>query len=240
MTALEQAGSQPADLARSQRAAPAQDERIARRIASELGDAALVNLGIGIPSLVARHLGREHATLLHAETGFIGYRLSGAARADNGWAVNRELIDASGNLLMLGKGAAIIGLSETFALMRSGRIDISVLGAYQVDQDGIVASVARSSERMRGFGGAMDLFVGARKIIVAMHQCDKRGRPKIVARLDMPRTAPRPADMIVTELAVFKVGPDGLVLVEIAEGHTLDEIAAVTPAAFTTAHHLTA
>lgn len=215
------------------------EDYIAMRAARELKNALLVNIGIGIPCQIPHYLG-EDGPVLQSETGFIGYRPSDKTRvADNAWSVDKEFIDASGNLILFAKGGSHTHISDTFSLMRSGRIDVSVLGAYQVDETGLVASIGRSSAHMRGYGGAMDLFVGAKRILIAMTHLDKNGNPKIRGKLTMSQTSSRPADLIVTDMAVLKRSEGGLVLLEIAPGYNLRDVIECTEARIQVAEHLT-
>ncbi|MCA8350736.1 CoA-transferase [Burkholderia cepacia] len=204
-------------------------DRIARRAARALRGTRLVNLGIGIPCRIARYLNAEKV-LLQSETGFIGYTPADTVRSDNAWAVDKQCIDAGGNLIELVPGGCHTGISETFALMRSDRIDVSVLGAYQVDQQGFVASIGRSERSLRGYGGAMDLFVGARRIVIAMSQVDGDGYSKIARRLCLPRTSQRPADLVITEMATFELLAGNLTLVEVAPEYHVSEVLSRTDA----------
>lgn len=201
-------------------------EIIARRVAQEVQPGTLVNLGIGLPSLVASYVPADMGVFFQSENGVIGL----GARPPEGME-DPNLTDAGGGFVTAVPGAAAIDSAMSFGLIRGGHIDLTVLGALQVDAGGHLANWMIPGKLVPGMGGAMDLATGAKRVIVAM-QHSARGQSKIVARCDLPLTSTRPVDMIVTELAVFRVCAGALLLVECADGVNLDQIRAETDAAF--------
>ncbi len=197
-------------------------ERIARRVAQELRDGMLVNLGIGLPTRVANYLPKDMTVFLQSENGLIGLD----ARPPEGMD-DEDLTDAGGAPVMAIPGAARIDSVFSFGLIRGGHLDMTVLGALQVDARGLLANWMVPGKIVPGMGGAMDLVSGAKKVVVAMIHT-ARGTPKIVETCDYPLTAIRPVDLIVTDLAVIAVTPQGLKLQERAPGVTVAEIQAVT------------
>jgi len=199
---------------------------IAARVAGHLRDGEVVNLGIGIPTLVADSLaGRP--LVLHTENGMLGV---GPTPEGDGADVN--LVNAGKLPVSETPGAAYFSSSESFAMIRGGHVDVAVLGALQVDARGRVANWAVPGRPILGVGGAMDLLVGARRVIIATTHVTKAGEPKIVAECTLPLTAERPVDLIVTEHATFAVGDDGLVLIEVAAGSSPAWIAEHTGAPY--------
>ncbi len=197
-------------------------ERIARRVAQELRDGMLVNLGIGLPTRVANYLPKDMTVFLQSENGLIGLD----ARPPEGMD-DEDLTDAGGAPVMAIPGAARIDSVFSFGLIRGGHLDMTVLGALQVDARGLLANWMVPGKMVPGMGGAMDLVSGAKKVVVAMIHT-ARGTPKIVETCDYPLTAIRPVDLIVTDLAVIAVTPQGLKLQERAPGVTVAEIQAAT------------
>lgn len=207
-------------------------ERIARRVAQEVEPATLVNLGIGLPSLVANFVPTESGVFFQSENGVIGL----GARPPEGME-DPDLTDAGGGFVTAVPGAAAIDSAMSFGLIRGGHIDMTVLGGLEVDQKGRLANWMIPGKLTPGMGGAMDLATGARKVVVAMQHCAK-DRPKIVRTCSIPLTSSRPVDMIVTELAVFETTNAGLMLVEYAEDVDVDDIRAATDAEFIVSDHL--
>ena len=187
-------------------------ELIARRAASLIQPGWVVNLGIGIPTLVSRHLDLD-SVFLHTENGLLGVGPPPApGQADP------DLVDAGKQPITRRPGAAFFDSAASFAMIRGGHVDAALLGALQVDGQGRIANWAVPGEPVLGVGGAMDLITGVRTVIVLMTHTTRTGEPKIVPTCSLPLTALRPADWIVTELATFRVERDGLALVELAPG----------------------
>jgi 3-oxoacid CoA-transferase B subunit len=199
---------------------------IARRAARLLEAGWVVNLGIGIPTLLASHLDPDEIHL-HTENGLLGVGPPpGAAEQDP------NLIDASKRLVTQRRGASFFDSAASFAMLRGGHVDAAVLGALQVDEQGLLANWAVPGEPVLGVGGAMDILAGVRTVVVAMTHTTRGGEPKLVSRCTLPVTSVRPADWVVTELATFRGEDRGLVLVEIAPGATLELVRARTEARF--------
>lgn len=199
-------------------------ERIARRVACELKDGDVVNLGIGLPTMVANYLPENVHIMLQSENGFLG--LGPVEKA------HPNLVNAGGQPCGLVPGAAMFDSCMSFALIRGGHVDACVLGGLEVDQDGNLANWMVPGKMVPGMGGAMDLVTGARKVIVAMEHCAKNGSSKILRACTLPLTARGKVSMVVSELAVFVLEKGSLVLKEHAPGVTLDMIQAKTEAAF--------
>lgn len=201
------------------------NERIAERVAAEISDAIVVNLGIGIPTLIPKYM-KDKKVYFHTENGLLGVT-----------DVSEDAIDP--NLVNAGKqpvgedlGASYFHSADSFAMIRGGHVDLAVLGALQVDQSGTIANWAIPGKNIIGVGGAMDLLEGAKRVIVAMQHVAKDGSAKIVRECTYPITSRRKIDMIVTDLAVFRFTSAGLLLTEIMPGATLEEIRAKTAADF--------
>ena len=199
-------------------------EIIARRVALELRDNTLVNLGIGLPTLVARYVPEGISVAFQSENGIIGF---GAPPPDG--MEDPNLTDAGGRFISALPGAISFDSSTSFALIRGGHLDLTVLGGLQVDQHGLLANWMVPGKLVPGMGGAMDLVVGAKRVIVAMQHTAK-GKPKIIEKLTLPPTAVRRVSLVVTEMAVIEPTDDGLVLRERAPGVTTEEIVAATGA----------
>jgi acetate CoA/acetoacetate CoA-transferase beta subunit len=197
-------------------------ELIARRVAQELQDNTLVNLGIGLPTSVARFVPPGLRVYFQSENGIIGF----GARPPEGME-DVHLTDAGGAFVSALPGAIAFDSAMSFALIRGGHLEMTVLGGLQVDRHGRLANWMIPGKLIPGMGGAMDLVSGARRVIVAMNHTQK-GDPKIVEELTLPATSLRPVTLIVTELAVIEPGPDGLVLRERAPGITVDAIRQAT------------
>jgi acetate CoA/acetoacetate CoA-transferase beta subunit len=199
-------------------------ELIARRVAQELRAGMLVNLGIGLPTQVANHLPSGITVFLQSENGLIGLD----ARPPEGME-DEDLTDAGGRPVTAIPGAARIDSAMSFGLIRGGHLDMTVLGGLQVDAQGHLANWLIPGKMVPGMGGAMDLVTGAKRVVVAMNHTAK-GTPKIVKQCQWPLTAIRPVNLIVTDLAVIEVTPQGLALRERAPGVSVPDILAATEA----------
>jgi acetate CoA/acetoacetate CoA-transferase beta subunit len=197
---------------------------IARRVALEIKQGMLVNLGIGLPSMVANYVPATLGVYFQAENGVIGL----GARPPEGME-DPHLTDAGGGFVSAVPGAASIDSAMSFGLIRGGHLDMTVLGGLQVDEAGKLANWKVPGKMVPGMGGAMDLVTGAARVIVAMQHVAK-GQSKIVSRCTLPLTSERRVDLIVTELAVLEPQDDGLVLRECAPGVSVDEIRLATGA----------
>ena len=200
-------------------------ELIARRVAREIRPGTLVNLGIGLPSMVATFVPSDLGVYFQAENGVIGL----GARPPEGME-ERHLTDAGGGFVSAVPGAASIDSAMSFGLIRGGHLDMTVLGGLQIDESGHLANWKVPGKMVPGMGGAMDLVTGAARVVVAM-QNSAKGQSKIVARCTLPLTALRRVDLVVTDLAVIEPTATGLILRERAPGVSVDDIRAATEAA---------
>lgn len=200
-------------------------ELIVRRIARELKDGEIVNLGIGMPTMVANYIPEGVHIILQSENGFLN--IGPAPRAGE---QDPDLINAGNQFVTVLPGACFFDSATSFGIIRGGHVDVTVLGTLEVDQEGNIANYIVPGKLVPGMGGAMDLVVGAKKVIIATEHCDKNGRPKIVRKCRLPLTAVAEADLIVTEMCVIERNGQGLVLREIAADVTVADVLAHTAA----------
>lgn len=200
-------------------------EQIAERAAAELPPGAVVNLGIGIPTLISNYLDPAAGIRLHSENGLLG--MGPFPREDE---VDAGIINAGKQTVTIATGGSTFDSALSFAMIRGGHVDVAVLGAMQVSQDGDLANWMVPGKKVAGIGGAMDLATGARRVIAVMTHRDRQGRSKLVRTCTLPVTALGCVDLVVTDLGVISVGEGGFTLVETAPGVSSDEIATATGA----------
>ncbi|MCL1996931.1 MAG: 3-oxoacid CoA-transferase subunit B [Defluviitaleaceae bacterium] len=204
---------------------------IAKRVAAELKDGQLVNLGIGLPTRVANFIPNNINVTLHSENGFVGM---GPAQEP---VTDTTITNAGGVPVTINSGGAFFDSAVSFGIIRGGHLDVTVLGSLQVDEGGNIANYMIPGKLVPGMGGAMDLLTGAKQVIVAMEHTAK-GAPKILKECNLPLTAKNAVNLIITEMAVIRVTDKGLVLEEILNDYTLEQVQQATEAELITAPDL--
>jgi 3-oxoacid CoA-transferase B subunit len=200
-------------------------EIIPKRVALEFKDGDVVNLGVGIPTKVPAYVPEGIKIWLHSENGVTG--IGPEAKPEQ---VDKFLLDASKKYATIAAGGAVFDSTMSFGIIRGGHLAATVLGALQVDEQGNLANWIVPGAKLTGMGGAMDLVAGAKRVIIATEHCSKDGKPKILKNCTFPLTGVKVANLIVTDMAVIEVTPQGLVLKEVAPGVSVDEVISKTEA----------
>ncbi len=198
---------------------------IGKRIAKELKDGDYVNLGIGLPTEVANHIPSGMNVFFQSENGMMG-----VGPAPKAGEENKNLINAGGGLITEIYGASYFDSCFSFAIIRGGHLDMTVLGGLQVDQEGNLANWWIPGKMVPGMGGAMDLVTGSKKVVVAMEHCDKSGKSKLLQNCNLPLTGKGKVNLVVTDMAVIEIKNGQMYLIEIAEGFTVEEVIKATEA----------
>lgn len=208
--------------------------KIAQRASREIKDGTIVNLGIGIPTLVADYIAPGKEVFLHTENGMIGV---GPTPSED--ELDPEIINAGKLPVTAKKGASYFSSSESFAMIRGGHVDTVILGALQISETGDLANWAVPGKNILGVGGAMDLVAGAKEVIITTQHCSKDGEPKIVESCTYPVTAKNVVSTLISEYAVFRFVDNKMILEELAEGWTVEGLKEITPANFSVSKSLT-
>ncbi len=202
---------------------PLSREQITKRISLEIEDGFVVNLGIGIPTLVANHIPKNISIMLQSENGLLG--MGPFPTEEN---MDADLINAGKQTITTAPGASFFSSAESFAMIRGGHVDLTVLGAMQVDVQGDIANWMIPGKMIKGMGGAMDLVAGAKRVIVAMQHTDKKGNPKLLNKCNLPLTGKSCIDRVVTDYGVIDIKDNQFVLKEIASDLTPEEVIKAT------------
>src|SRR5271156_1994377 len=198
-------------------------QQMCDRLAMEFGDGWIVNLGIGIPTLTSNCDFGDKAIIFHSENGVVGYGPLAAPGKED-----LHLVNAGGQHVTMNPGSVIVHHGDAFGMIRGGRIDVTVLGAYEVADNGDFANWKMAGQKGGGIGGAMDLAVGAKNVFLAMEHTTRDGKPRLVERCSIPITARGVVKLVVTNLGLFEITPTGFLLREIAPGISVDEVKATT------------
>ena len=208
--------------------APLTRQAMANRLAMEFQDGWVVNLGVGIPTLCSNFDFKDKTVILHSENGVIGY---GPIVPEG--QEDLHLVNAGRQYISIVPGTAIVHHADSFSIIRGGYVDVTVLGAYEVAENGEFANWKRKGRKGGGIGGAMDLAVGAKRVFIAMEHTTRDGDPRLLSRCSLPVTAVAVVKLVVTNLGLFEVTSDGFLLKEIAPGYTPEQVQSVTEARLT-------